>query len=318
MAEPEEMPVDKNGRRADMVMDGGATINRSNYGRFYEHYFNAVSFEVLLKVRTAFGIVATDKVTEHKVRDVYHSNPALFRQMYDYVMGWYEIVSPFNYSKLIDADDEVRINHLAYITQNKFTAIHLTLPTDNPVSYSHAVRHLEKLPQYRPLRDKVTYMHGGKMITSVNDVRIADLYVMLLEKTGDDWSAVGSGKLQNFGILAQITKGNKHSSPIRNQAIRAFGEAEIRNIISYCGEQITAELMDRNNNPATHREVVKSILKAPVPTNIENAVDRKKMPLGGSKPLQILHHMAMCLGWKFTYTPDPQYGVEWTTTTTSS
>ena len=143
--------MDKNGRRADMVMDGGATINRSNYGRFYEHYFNAVSFEVLLKLRRTFGILPTDKTGEFKIRDVYHSNPALFQEMYDYVMGWYEIVSPFNYQNLKDVDDETRINHLTYITQSKFTAIHLTLPTDNPVSYSHAVRHLEKLPQYRPL-----------------------------------------------------------------------------------------------------------------------------------------------------------------------
>lgn len=299
------MPVDKNGVRADAIMDGNATFNRSNYGRLYEHYFNAASRDILIKLRNWIGIVPEDKYTQHRVEECYHSNRGVFDQCWDYLMGYYEILQPIVYYELKDQSDEVKINHLAYITNNKEQAIHLFLPTNNPVSYSHAVDEIEK--RYPPLRDKVTFTHNGQFITSEEDVRIASLYVMLLEKTGDDWSATASGKLQLFGMLSQITRSDKFSSPIRGQALRGIGEAEGRNLVSYTGQEPVAEFMDRNNNPTAHKQIVRKFLKSEKPTNIDRLVDRNEIPFGGAKPIQIIKHVALCAGWKFRYTPDPFY-----------
>lgn len=310
IAEPEEMPIDKNGVRADAIMDGGATVNRSNYGRMYEHYFNAASRDILIRMRHAFGITPTDITTQHKVEDIYNNNHQLFDQMYHYLMGYYEILTPNMFADLVNAPDEVKINHLSYITDNKWQAIHLEMPTDNPVSYSHAVEAIEKL--YQPLHDKVTYTYAGVQMESTEKVRIASLYVMLLEKTGDDWSSTASSKLQHFGLPSQITKNNKFATPIRNQALRGLGEAEGRILVSHVDDEVVAELMDRSNNPTTHREIVKNILTAEYPTNIERLVDRDKIPLGGAKPIQIVNHMALCAGWKFKYTPDPAMWADYT------
>jgi hypothetical protein len=145
--------------------------------------------------------------------------------------------------------------------------------------------------------------NSGKLRTTKYPVRIGSLYIIILEKTGDDWTAVSSGKLQNFGVLAPITNRDKYSQPTRNQAIRAFGETEIRIVAAYMGPQTTAEILDRNNSIVTHSQMLDSILMADNPSNIESAVDRTINPLGGARPLQLVKHIGECGGWRFVYEP---------------
>lgn len=305
VAEPHEMPVDKNGVRADAVVDGGATINRSNYGRFFEHYINAVSREILIKFRRTLGILPNEKYIRHKVEECYHNDLAQFTRLWNELMAYYDVIQPLVYDDFLSITDEGKIQHLGYILNNDFQAIHLFTPTDNPVSYSHAIEELEK--RYKPLRDKVSYVYEGKHVESADPVRISSIYMMLLEKTGDDWSATASGKLQVFGFLAQTGKADKHSTPIRNQPVRTWGEAENRLIVSYTSPECAAEIADRNNNPSTSKEIVRRIIKDKYPTNIDKLVDRQQNPYGGSKPLQTLKHVALCAGWKLKYTPDQHY-----------
>jgi hypothetical protein len=49
-----------------------------------------------------------------------------------------------------------------------------------------------------------------------------------------------------------------------------------------------AELKDRANSMETHRTIYAGILRANKPTNIDRAVDRKKVPLGGDDSLNIV------------------------------
>jgi hypothetical protein len=44
-------------------------------------------------------------------------------------------------------------------------------------------------------------------------------------------------------------------------------------------------------------------LTADRPTNIPVAIDRQQIPLGGSKPLSLVRHVAMCGGWRMVYRP---------------
>ena len=155
-------------------------------------------------------------------------------------------------------------------------------------------------PTYSP----VTFRDSsGNLVVTKAPVRIGKVYFILLEKTGSDWSALSSGRLQQHGILAPITANSKHTTPTREQPPRSSGEAELRNFVSYVGPHYAADLLDRNNNPEVHREIVRQILAAPQPTNIERVIDRKLYPLGYSKPLQIIKHMALCSGYQFVYDP---------------
>ena len=180
--------------------------------------------------------------------------------------------------------------------------VHLYYPPDNEVHPTSMIRHLEA--EFRPTFGPVRYIgNSGRSVMTKDPVRIGSLYIMLLEKTGDDWTALSSGKWQNFGVLAQITARDKFASPTRQQSIRAFGETEIRILASYVGPIRTAEILDRNNSIATHKQVLGAIFATDTPSNIGCAVDRNINPLGNARPLQLAKHLALCGGWRFAYKP---------------
>lgn len=306
IAEPWEMPIDENGNRADMVMDPNSTISRMNIGRLYEQYINAASRDVALKIRTDLGVDQHEKGLATRIIDMTAKNPDLIDRSWNYLMGYYAIVSPQMYEWFFSG--EYRISHAEHLASIISKGIYLYLPSDNEPECENIIKELEK--HYRPVYGPVTYVgYSGQRVTTKNPVRIGSLYVMLLEKTGDDWTAVSSGKLQHYGVLSQVTNVDKFSQPTRVQAIRALGESEVRIYNSYAGPYVTADILDRNNNPSTHKQVLYSILEAKHPTNIASAVDRTLVPLGGAKPLQLVKHIAGVAGWKFAFKPYvPTYG----------
>lgn len=312
IAEPHEMPVDENGVRADIVMDPGSTISRMNIGRLYEQYINSSS-DMTVKVieENVCGMLGIDKTASGlgvKLAELENLNDPVFMKAWDYLLNFYKITSPIMYNWFTNGQyTGSRADHLHSVIKN---GIFLYLPPDNSPESTDIVRQLEK--QYRPPYGSVEYIgSSGKKVKTVDPVRIGSMYIMLLEKTADDWTAVSSGKLQAFGVLSQRTNSDKYSTPVRNQAIRALGEAEVRIYVSYVGPKVTADILDRNNNPASHAAVLESILTADQPTNIDMAVDRKKIPIGFSKPLKLVRHIAQIAGFSWKYKPyKPDYGVE--------
>jgi len=307
IAEPHEMPVDEAGNRADIVMDPNSTMSRMNLGRLYEQYINAASRDVAKQVRYRLGLEgkSVDTLPERVVRSelerVEKETPDFFNTAWDYLMGYYEIVSPKMYIWFTTGQYKgSRLDHLTAVARD---GIYLYIPPESDVEMTDVVKELEQW--YRPTYGPVTYVgNSGQRITTKNPVRIGSLYVILLEKTGDDWTAVSSAKLQHYGVLSQVTNADKYSQPSRNQAIRALGEAEVRIYVSYVGPKTTADILDKNANPITHEEGLKTILLSEKPTNITELVDRNKTPMGGSKPLQLVNHIAECGGWRFRYLPD--------------
>ena len=295
---PENMPIDENGNRADVVMDANSTVSRMNIGRMYEHYINAASRDTTKKIISMINGDPNDKRMYAKLLNIFDSDKNQFYYIYNYLMGYYSICSPkmFKYFSSEITEQEM-FDHLYSVVKD---GIYLYLPTDNEPESADIVKQLEK--HYTPTYGPVVYTGvSGNKVTTKAPVRISSLYIMLLEKIGDDWAAVSSGKLQHFGILSQLTKSDKYSQPTRNQAVRAIGETEGRIFISYCGQRLVTEIMDRNNNPLTHKHIVWNILDNKYPTNIGQLVDRKTVKLGGSKPLQLINHVVETGGFRFSY-----------------
>lgn len=291
------MPVDEAGNRADIVMDGNATVNRMNIGRAYELYYNSASRDVTTFIRNQLNV----KDQHHPkvyVEEIFYSNRAVFDSCYKYLMGYYKIVSPKMFRFFNgELSDEDKINHIASVVKD---GIYIYMPPDTEVEHVEAVLEIEK--HYKPTYGPVTYVgNSGRKVTTKDPVRIGSVYIMLLEKTGDDWSSVSSGKVQHFGILAQLTRADKHTQPIRTSPIRAIGESEGRIFVSYAGQKAIAELMDRNNSPITHKKIVRTIIEAEKPTNIDHVVDRNVIKYNGTKPLSIVKHVLQCAGIKFVH-----------------
>lgn len=304
VAEPEEMPVDQNGTRADIIMDANSTFARMNIGRLYEHYFSAAAIEVSKNVRSYLDISKMPAPQAYK--EIKRLDKNLVHQVYNYLMGFYELISQKQYEFFMSLSEDEKYEHLASVIES---GSYIFYPTDNQKDMVDVVRQIEKHPEYKPLYGPVSYVgFSGRKTVTEEPVRIAPLYMMVLEKITDDWSAVSSGKLQHFGILSPMTKSEKYAYPFRNSPVRTIGETEGRIFAGYCGREGIAEMMDRSNSPTTHRHIVMSILKADKPMNIEKAVDRTLVPLGNSKPLQLVRHISVTSGWKTVYKPPVKRG----------
>lgn len=306
IAEPHEMPVDEHGNRADVVMDPNATVSRMNLGRLYEQYFNASGRDLVKEVSRTLEVVSdpnqdpmlNKRRVLNELQKLENSQDPRFEHCWQRIMGFYQLTSPKTHEIFVNGlYSKPRHNHVAELLIDGMYIYH---PPETDHEVMDVVRQLEK--HYKPVYGPVSYIgYSGKRVTTKMPVRIGSMYVILLEKTGDDWGAVSSGKLQNFGVLAQITNQDKYSQPTRNQAVRALGETETRIVASCMGPLAAAEIIDRNNNHVSHRMVVDSILNAPVPSNIECSVDRDKNPLGNARPLQLVKHLLFCGGCSFSY-----------------
>jgi hypothetical protein len=300
VAEPHEMPVDEKGNRADIVMDPNSTISRMNLGRLYEQYINAASRDVAVKIRNDLNIDKSTRGVLQILEKINSADPDLIDRVWNYLLGYYAVVSPKMYVWFTDNEySHSRLEHLAHVITE---GIYLYIPPDNEPESENIIKELEK--HYRPTYGPVSYVAGnGQRCVTRKPVRIGSVYIMELEKIGDDWTAVSSGKLQHFGVLSQVTNTDKFSQPSRNQAIRALGESEVRIYVSYAGTKVTADILDRNNNPAAHKQILENILEADKPTDIPIAVDRSKIPLGGAKPLRLVKHICEVSGIQFVYKP---------------
>lgn len=268
----EDMPVDVEGKRADMIMDSDSTIKRMNLGRMYEQYINATSFTVTRQVRELCERGEDNKAWEH-------------------LMGYYKIISPLIYEALSEGVVTPQ-EHLSKVVED---GIYLYLPSDNKVSYMEAVKELKE--KYPTPIEPVTYRgRSGNMVTTQMPVLIGSMYIMLLEKTGAGWSGVSSSKLQHFGIPAKLTNADKHSAPGRASPVRFLGETEVRLLSAFIGADVVADLLDQSNNPTVHKEITYNLLKAETPGNIDRIIDREKYPIGRSRALVFLRHMLQCAG----------------------
>lgn len=312
------MPQDEAGNVCDIAMDPLSTINRMNPARLYEQYFNGARRDTWKHLcKTYLGVNPGTDANE-AYESIKHLPENTLVDAWQYLMGFYAIMSPIqrgwfnsgsriNLCGVIPSDGEVHsdsaVHYLADIVELGITIFY---PTDNQVEPIDQVLELEdKYPQtYGP----VTYKgNSGEIFTTKQPIRIAPVYVILLEKTGDDWSAVSSSKRNHFGVPAKLTKQEKHTRPVRLQTTRGEGESEVRNEIAYVGTRYCAENSDRNNNPKTARMVVDSILDSNEPSNIENCVDRTKIGFSGARPLVIQNHLLMCMGVRFHYQPYVPY-----------
>lgn len=297
IAKREEMPRDANGNVADIVFEANSTVSRMNIGRLFEQYLNAASRDVTLAIKQLLNVTGN----EYNLLELISTRPPeVIDLVTNKLLSYYQIVSPRQYAIFTNGEYPLPfINHIAHVIQE---GVQLWLPTDNEPEHMQYIGDIQSMhtPTYSPVTFKDS---SGNLVTTIAPVRIGKVYFILLEKTGSDWSALSSGRLQQHGVLAPITAGSKHTTPIREQPPRSSGEAELRNFVSYVGPHYAADLLDRNNNPEVHREIVRQILAAPQPTNIERVIDRKLYPLGYSKPLQIIKHMALCSGYQFVYDP---------------
>ena len=312
------MPVDAEGNSADYIMDADSNIKRMNLGRLYEQYFNAASRDVTKRLRQMAGFKPDGSDVPAKPKPTFNLQNALFgsresatlpgvdfdippkveKEMWDYLFGYYDLVSPWMAQMFVNGMyEQTTHHHLLNVLRD---GIYLWMPTHNPIDYVETVQEIQA--KYPPCYGPVSYVaQNGQRVVTELPIMIGSVYVLQLEKTGSEWSGVASAKLQHHGIPAKITKMDKYAYPGRASPIRLTGEGEVRLIAATAGGYVAADLVDQSNNPTVHKEINANILRSPHPTNIPVVIDREKFPLGQGRNILFVTHVLECAGIRFVY-----------------
>lgn len=268
-----QMYRDKDGNQCLIIMDAASKVNRMNYGGVHEQLANA-----------------SRVATQRRVREMYNSDVST-QEIFNYIMGFYELYSPINH--MVMSKEHIDIEH--HVKHVNEYGLYLMVPIDNPVDYSEIAARIMGSP-YEPCRDVCTFEDAnGEVITTTNRIMIGGCSFLLLERAGNQFSAVSSPKLQHFGAPAKQSKADRHSSHSKQQPTR-FGESESRNQNHACSGILGQEMNDRANNPKSHDRELRSVYYADVPSDIYNAVPRDEVPLTGGCVKEIQEQIYMSTG----------------------
>lgn len=275
----DQMPINDIGVRADVVMDSLSFINRTIVGKPHEIYINA----------------AIDKLLYDLKRLVKPEDKDTYDQAFNYVMGFYKIVSPPMYDLIVNNP----FNPVKHIEELLKGNVGLYLPANNPVDYTEVIELLEKY--YPAVNGKVKFMGtDGKMKTSKYDILIGGCYMYLLDKIATESAAVASAKTQHFGIPSKLNKLNKYHSPARDQPTKTIAEDESRVLESIVGGKMTVDLLDQTNNPDVHKAILNNIYTSSKPSGEYRLVDRNKHPTGHGYIQNMVNNVLNCAGLEFT------------------
>jgi hypothetical protein len=301
--EDEDMPVDADGNRAEMIFDQAAVNNRMIPGRLYEHIINGAARDMYKQVVRILGIEDRRRrsVIMTDLMRVQRERPQDLSRAWEYLLGFYDITVPRQAAVFRNGDfNSTPISHLSYILAKGHAVLYMR--SDHELELKDMVSDIERL--YPPTFGPVVYKTAaGIHEPTVEPIRIAPLSIIMLEKIADSWSAVASTRRQHAGVQATLSNADKYSERIRMQPTKAYGESEIRIVLSYSGTLTAAEILDRNNSVEAHKAMCWSIFEAEAPTRIFQAVDRSVIPLDGSRSLQTVNHVWACGGYEMTWEP---------------
>lgn len=312
-----DMPVDKFGNRAEIAVLSNPTVNRMNPGRPHQQMIGAAGRDVIKRVRRTYGLPAMGTVSKEAAEHAVYAkqNAELNFKNFGYIVGFYKIVSKDRLYKLATRDDVIPTGrYLRHLVE--------VILDGNPepgAEVEHAYgMFLQKVPEsedkldeiiaalyegeYRPEISTVTFRdYNGNMVTTKEEILIAPIYHLILEKTATDGSGVSSAKLNHFGVTSRLTNADKHSTAGRQTVTRSLDEASVRSMSAAAGAEIMAHITDLHNNPIVHKAACRKIITAEFPTNIPELVDRSVFKLGGHRPLAFAIHHFICSGKFITH-----------------
>ena len=288
-----DMPADSDGNRADVIFADISVSRRTIPGAMYETALNAYS---------------RDLYRSPWIQNYIDSDPA---RAFDQLIEYYNIVSPLYASAVLDyvtTNGKVKTNDVIlskikeHLKEVRETEISIWLPQDSPKRLEDAF--CELIDKQYPITYGPVWFRdvNGNMTDTYDKVLIGSAYIILLDKLSNSYSAVSSSKVQHHGLTTRTDRNDKFLTPTRETATRLNGETENRIEVAITdgmpGGPI-ADMHDRNNNPATHKNIITNLLSHTNPMAVESIVDRDKVPRGNSRPLLFTNHALRSWGVEF-------------------
>lgn len=285
------MPVDELGNRVDVITDSMSTISRMNLGRAYQAYLGATSRDERRKLINLFsskyGIDFLNKINQEDLDYIRN-----------YLHGLYSLINP-KMKEFIESinNDELYV-HFKRIVEH---ILSIYYPPDNEYNITDVISNIES-SIYKPHVGKLTFTDElGNKVTTKEDIRVGQLYFMVLEKIANDYSGVSSAKVNNFGFPVKGTNLDKFKYPHSLTPTKTGGETEFRILESFADPELTAEIIDVTLNPISHKLLIKHILESDIPFDTNFDIDRTEVEYGNTKSLAILKHIFNAAGFDFVH-----------------
>jgi DNA-directed RNA polymerase beta subunit len=289
--EDDEMPytIDKYGNKivADIIMDPASVVSRMNPGRCYEHFFNHASRNTQAMLRSMVKNIR--KPTDKEVIECFN----ILLEFYSI----FQTAQYNNYLKITDIKDK---RDVVITALNEEVYIHYKVDSDK-----RAIEIVMDLTNSK-FNPEITdiYMKNkktGKDDKFIYNARIAPIYEILLNRRSDNFLATSIAKVNHFGLPISTSGSTRNKSLGKSNPVRLLSETDTRLIIAYGSQELLMELRDRGVSHITVKEIYKNILTSEVPTNVENLVDRDKVPYGEDSGASTLKNVLSALGMKLTH-----------------
>lgn len=287
------MPHYSDGTSAGLIMAPEARVNRMNFSSTMIIHWASCSENLVNNIVKNLGINKEYDIKEQ----LYTIQPNSLEWAFERISGFHYFTNLKTAQWYDGLSFQSKLNDLFYAVN--IGLVVSQLPTDNDLEWVDIINNLDK--HYPPMRDYVTYTTPeGKTVTTKEKVIMGYSSIILLEKTGKDYSSVAIAKTQQNGVIGSLSVADRYSSPTKQQPTR-MGEAETRLWIAYGPSFMAPEIHDRSNSPTTRKAIAYNILNAIAPTNIDEIIDRNVFPYGTSKPIQLMKHLGRCSGFEMVY-----------------
>lgn len=281
------MPVDSLGNRADVITDPSSTISRMNLGRAYEHYMGALTRDNRLRLKGILNGMGAEELTSLDI----DKGIQFLRGLYSYINS--------DMIEFIDSlDEEGKRQHLHRCLTDD---MYLYYPPDNENNIVDVISALEK-SDYKPHLGKVNYIDElGKEVTTIDDVRIGRMYIMVLDKIANNYSAVSSAKVNSFNFPIKGGGMDRYKYPHSLTPTTTLSETEVRIFSSFADPSLIGELIDLALNPVSHKLLIRNILEKEEPFSTDFDIDRSVDDYGQTKSLMLLKHIFNASGFDLKY-----------------
>lgn len=281
--EDEDMPTDKHGIRADLIVSPDSPFNRMNTAQNDEQFFNRAS--ELMRQRLVRGELGNAK------------------EAFEKIMEYIGDIRP-NYVNLIRSKIKNIKDMERFLDGVRAEGIYLCIPPFLNIEMKALIPFIEK--KYKVHDEHVTYYvkqadGTKKKYTTEQTVCVGSKYIYLLGKIPLDMlTAVEFGYVSQFNTPTRPkSKKVKQRSPVKATPIR-LGEDETSVLTMAIGSEEVYRMMSLYSNaPDSVKKLQKELLTNPYPTRINEMPISTQELVDSNVNNSLMRHMLGVIGLEF-------------------
>ena len=304
----DKMPRDQNGTVADIAIYHGSVVNRLTPSSYYEQYIMSMLMDMSKKLRILFlGNDVKPRRMNLAISSVKDASETVYKKAVSELLDFYQVISHPVYDAFKDAIDQKReediIHHLAECLLLNVTIYH-TADYLSSRPLIQIVKDAEKSP-FRPCYDKIWVCDkNGEFILTKKKIRIGPIYMLIINKKGDEISSSNSIRQNTYGVAGNSDSSEGDLSLFSGRNLTSTGRMESPFLFSIIGPEASAEYHDTMSNPFSIAHLTSRMLDRNM--GKESAINRRVVKHTDSRALKIIRHFLQCTGVEFTYLPEPK------------